>query len=32
MVKTPLQPARRALENGIGVALADREGADQVGR
>ncbi len=31
MVETPLQPARRALENGIGIAFADGEGADQVG-
>ena len=31
MVETPLQPARRALEHGIGIAFADGEGADQVG-
>ena len=31
MVETPLQPARRAFENGIGIAFADGEGADQVG-
>ena len=31
MIKAPLQPARRALENGVGVTFADGEGADQVG-
>ena len=31
MIKAPLQPVRRARERGFDVALADGEGADQVG-
>ena len=31
MMEAALEPARRALERAVGIALADRESADQVG-